>query len=102
MMRSLRSDDVVAIERLASGVAALTKMGIQEAGDVFDGAEAIRAMASRLGVPAKLLRSAEDVEALRQQRMAMQQAAAKAEIAKTASEADRAAAGANEMAAGGA
>jgi hypothetical protein len=94
MMRSLRTDDVAAIERLASGVAALQKMGIQEAGDVFDGEQAVRAMADRLSTPGELMRSPEEVKQMRQQRMAMQQAAAQAEIAKTAAEADRAAAGA--------
>jgi hypothetical protein len=97
MMRSLRQDDVIAIERLSSGVAALAKMNLPEAADVFKADEAVRQMADRLGVPGSLLRTAEEVEALRQQRMALQQAAAKAEIAKTASEADRAAAGASEM-----
>jgi hypothetical protein len=101
MMRSLRQDDVIAIERLSSGVAALAKMNLPEAADVFKADEAVRQMADRLGVPGSLLRTAEEVEALRQQRMALQQAAAKAEIAKTASEADRAAAGASEMMNGG-
>jgi hypothetical protein len=101
MMRSLRQDDVIAIERLSAGVAALAKMNLPEAADVFKADEAVRQMADRLGVPGSLLRTAEEVEALRQQRMALQQAAAKAEIAKTASEADRAAAGASEMMNGG-
>lgn len=97
MMRSLRSDDMVAVERLASGVAALTKMGIAEAGDVFDGAEAIRIMADRLSVPGELLRTPKAVEQLRSERMAMQQMAMMAEIKKKSAEGDRAAAGAQEM-----
>lgn len=97
MMRSLRTDDVVAIERLASGVAALTKMGIAEAGDVFNGEMAVREMADRLSTPATIMRSPDEVKQLREQRMAMQQAAMQAEVAKTAAEADRAEAGANEM-----
>lgn len=100
MMRSLRSDDVVAIERLASGVAALTKMNLPEAGDVFKADEAVRAMADRLGTPGALLRSPEEVKKLREERQQLQQAAAQAEIQKTAAEGARAAAGADEMMAG--
>lgn len=100
MMRSLRADDVIAIERLASGVAALTKMGIAEAGDVFNGEQAVREMAEHLSTPATIMRSPEEVTALRKQRMELQAAAAQAEIAKTAAEGARAAAGAQEMGGG--
>lgn len=96
-MRSQRTDEVAAIERLASGVAALKKMGFDEAGDVFDAVGTVREMAERLAVPAACLRSQQQARALGENRMKMQQAAAEAQITKTAAEANRAQAGAEEM-----
>lgn len=95
-MRSQRTDEVAAIERLASGVAALKKMGFEDAGDVFDAVGTVREMAERLAVPAACLRSKQKADLLGENRAKMQQAAAEAQIGKTAAEANRAQAGAEE------
>jgi hypothetical protein len=94
LMRSQRADDVAALERLASGVAALQKMGFQEVADVFNAQQLVREMAEFLSVPGSVLRDQREADALRAQRMQLQMAQAQAEIAKTAAEANRAQAGA--------
>jgi hypothetical protein len=96
LMRSQRSDEVAAIERLASGVAAMQKMGFSEVTDVFDAQQLVREMAERLSVPTTMLRSKQEAEQRRKEREQMQAAAQKAEVTKTQAEGARAAAGAAE------
>jgi hypothetical protein len=99
-MRSQRTDEVAAIERLGSTVAALKKMGFDDAADAFDAAGAVREMAERLATPAQCLRSVEESKSLATTRAKLQQAASVAQINKTDAEGARAAAGAMEMANG--
>jgi hypothetical protein len=82
LMAAQRSDEVAALERLASGVAALQKMGFAEVGDVFNPQMLVREMAERLSTPGSVLRSEDEAKALRAQREQLQAAAAQAEIAR--------------------
>jgi hypothetical protein len=99
LMRSQRSDEVAALERLASGVAALQKMGFMEVGDVFDAQQLVREMAERLSTPGTLLRDSAEAGKRRKEREQMQAAAQQAQVAKTQAEGARAAAGAQQLAA---
>jgi hypothetical protein len=103
LMRSQRGDEVAALERLASGVAAMQKMGFMEVGDVFDAQQLVREMADRLSTPGTVLREKSEATARQKQREQMQAAAQQAQVAKTAAEANRAQAGAEQtmMEAGG-
>jgi hypothetical protein len=65
---------------------------------VIDDAKAIRETCERLSTPATMLRSEEDVATLEKQDRETQAAAAQAQIAKTGAEANRAQAGAQQMA----
>jgi len=90
--RSQRTDEVAAIERLASAAAAMKKMDFKVYR--FDPDGALKEMAERLATPAACMKSDAQVDAEMDQEQKMQQAAAVAEISKKAAEADRAAAGA--------
>jgi len=101
LMTAQRDDEVAAIERLLSAKAAMTKMDPgSRAKHVVKDDVALREMAERLATPASVLASQQEVEAAVKQEQAVQQAAAQAQISKTAAEADRARAGAEEMSRG--
>lgn len=87
LSRAQRSDEVAAVERTASFVAALAKLEFQEARDVFDAVAAVREVAQRLGVPAAVLRSEEQVKAAIRERQAMARAQAQAEVVRAQGEA---------------
>jgi hypothetical protein len=91
-MRSQRTDEVAAIERLFSAVAAAKKMQFEDASDAFDAGGAVREMAERLATPAACLRSAAEARAMRVERAKMAKAAQTAQVMKTAAEGDKAAA----------
>jgi len=102
LMRSQRSDEVAALERLASGVAALKKMDFPEVSDVFDAQQMVREMADRLSTPGTVLRSATEAAARRAQREQAQAQMQQAQINKTTAEGNRAQAGAVATASEGA
>jgi hypothetical protein len=96
-MTAQRDDEVAALERLLAAKAAMTKMDPgSRAKHVVKDDQALREMAERLATPASILASEQEVQAAVEQEQKMQQAAAQAQIAKTAAEADRAQAGAEE------
>jgi hypothetical protein len=64
MARSRRTDEVAALERGASYVAGLTKMGFKRAALAFDDEESVRQVFKLLEVSSGVLRSKEKVEAL--------------------------------------
>lgn len=99
--RAVRADEVVAIERLLAAKAAMTKLDQKsKARFVMKDDEALREMAERLSTPANILASDVEVQQAVEQETKIQQAAAQAEIAKTNAEANRAQAGAQQMAPG--
>ncbi len=92
MSRAQRMSDVAAIQRALSFVAAMAQVN-PDMLDVFNFDETARHIADITGVPARLLRSRDEVDALRQQRaqaQAMQQQMQMlkdaVEVGKTASE----------------
>lgn len=85
--RAQRSDEVASIERLASFVAGLVKMGFTDAAAVFDAAKAVRETADRLGVPAAVIASPEEVQKKNQAAAQLQQRMAQAEAARAEGEA---------------
>jgi hypothetical protein len=87
LARAQRTDEVAAIERLASFVAALAKLEFQDARDVFDPVSAVREVAARLGCPAGVLISEDKVRAKIAQREAAATQLAKAQVAKAQGEA---------------
>lgn len=87
LSRAQRTDEVSAIERGFSTVAAMRKMGFEEVADLFNAVEAAREIFKRLGVPSNCLRSNEEVAAAMKKRQEMQASAQKAEIAARAGEA---------------
>jgi hypothetical protein len=98
LMTAQRDDEVAALERLLAAKAAMTKMDPGSvAKHVIKDDQALREMAERLATPASVLASQQEVDAAVKGEKQMQQAAAQAQIAKTAAEADRARAGAEEM-----
>ena len=98
--RAQRDDEVAAIERVLTAAAAGIKMDFQDLRDEFKYSAGVKAMAEMLGTPAEMWFSKGEADQNRKQRMAMQEAASKAQIQKTAAEADRAAAGADALAQG--
>lgn len=96
--RAARGDEVVAIERLLAAKAAMVKLDPRtKARFVMKDDEALREMAERLLTPANVLASEDEVKQAADQENKLQEAAARAQIAKTAAEANRAQAGAQEM-----
>ncbi len=93
--RSQRTDEVAAIERLAAAASAMKKMEFPVYR--FDPDGALKEMAERLATPAACMKSDAQVAQAMEQAEKTQQAAAAAEIGKKAAEADRAAAGAQQM-----
>lgn len=82
LSRAQRTDEVAAIERVASFIAALTKLKVPEALEVFNVESSVREVAKRLGVPADVLISKLEMEKKRKQREAAQAAMLKAQVAQ--------------------
>ena len=82
--RAQRVDEVAAIERGAAFVASLVKSDPEHFGDaalVFDPVQAVREAFQRLGTPAKVLKSDDQVRKEREQRMAAMARAQQAQAA---------------------
>lgn len=87
LARAQQLEDVTAIERLGANVANMAAIS-QDVVDLVDTDEATRVVADALGVPAKVIRSADAVADLRQQRQqAQQQQAGQALMMQAGSEA---------------
>lgn len=72
LARAQQLENVTAIERLGANVANLAQVA-PEVTDLIDADEATRVIADALGVPAKVIRTSDAVEQLRQQRQQAQQ-----------------------------
>ncbi|MEL0553647.1 portal protein [Raoultella lignicola] len=72
LARAQQLENVTAIERLGANVANLAQVD-PEVTDLIDADEATRVIADALGVPAKVIRTSDAVEQLRQQRQQAQQ-----------------------------
>lgn len=87
LARAQQLENVTAIERLGQNVGILASIS-QDAVDLIDTDEATRVIADALGVPAKVIRTSDAVEQLRQQRQqAQQQQAGQALMMQAGSEA---------------
>ncbi|MDV1102047.1 portal protein [Raoultella ornithinolytica] len=87
LARAQQLENVTAIERLGANVANLAQVA-PEVTDLIDADEATRVIADALGVPAKVIRTSDAVDELRQQRQrAQQQQAAQALMMQAGSEA---------------
>ncbi|MDY7622539.1 portal protein [Raoultella planticola] len=87
LARAQQLENVTAIERLGANVANLAQVA-PEVTDLIDADEATRVIADALGVPAKVIRTSDAVEQLRQQRQqALQQQAGQALMMQAGSEA---------------
>lgn len=87
LARAQQLENVTAIERLGANVANLAQVS-PDVTDLVDTDEATRVIADALGVPAKVIRSSDAVEQLRQQRQqAQQQQARQALMMQAGSEA---------------
>jgi hypothetical protein len=78
LARAQKLEDVVAMDRLESGIIAKAQIR-PEVLDLYDWDQADKLRAQYLGVPGKLMRSEEDVAAIRDQRAEAQQQAADAQ-----------------------
>lgn len=88
LSRAQRMDEVAAVERLASAAAGLIKLGFQEVATTFDPDAALREMAKRLGTPATILRSQDDVKKRLEEQRKLQAQAAQAELARAQADAN--------------
>lgn len=87
LARAQQLENVTAIERLGANVANLAQVS-PEVTDLIDADEATRVIADALGVPAKVIRTSDAVDQLRQQRQqAQQQQAGQALMMQAGSEA---------------
>lgn len=87
LARAQQLENVTAIERLGANVANLQQVD-PEVTDLIDADEATRVIADALGVPAKVIRTSDAVDQLRQQRQqAQQQQAGQALMMQAGSEA---------------
>lgn len=75
LARAQKLEEVTAIERLSLNAGAMAQAGQPEVLDLIDADEALRAMGDGLGAPAKVLRDAKAVAALRKSRADQQQQA---------------------------
>ena len=87
LFRAQRIEEVAAIERLASFVAAHVKMGFTKAALVYDEVAATREVAKRLGTPAVVLKSERQVAILVKQQEELQARMLKAEADRAEGEA---------------
>lgn len=84
LARAQKLEEVTAIERLQMNAMAMAQGGKPEALDLIDADAALRVMSDGLGAPGKVLRSAEDVAAIREARKeAERQAVQQAQQAQT-------------------
>lgn len=74
LARAQKLEDVVAMDRLETGLIAKAEL-VPEVMDLYDWEEADRTRAQYLGVPGKLMRSEDDIAAIREQRQAAKQQA---------------------------
>lgn len=74
LARAQKLEDVTAIERLNANVAQLAQFK-PEALDLIDADEEVRVLSDALGAPQRIVRKADDVDALRKARAEQQQAA---------------------------
>ena len=65
LARSQRLEEVTAVERLAANIGALAQF-FPEALDTFDSDEAVKVMGDGMAIPNKVLRSAEQIKAVRE------------------------------------
>ena len=87
LSRAQRTDEVAAIERFASFVAALAKLGFMEAAENFDPVGAMRSVSKRLGCPAEVMVGRAEAEKKTKQRLALQQQMQEAEAQRAQGEA---------------
>ena len=85
--RARRMDEVAAIERGASLVAGLMKMGFTDVQYVFDPVKVVRESFDRLGIPSTVLRSEAEVNQARAEQAALARRMAEAEAARAEGEA---------------
>ncbi len=85
--RLRRAGEAVGIARTIEGLAPLAEAGQIEVFDNFDPDEIAKTLQEVNGMPRRVMRTPEQVAAIREQRQQTQQAAQAAEIAKTAGEA---------------
>ncbi|EEN9966040.1 phage tail protein [Salmonella enterica subsp. enterica] len=81
LAQAQKLDEVTSIERLSQNVAYLAQMS-PDVTDLIDADQATRTIADALGVPAKILRSDDDVEQMREQREQQQQEQQQQEMAQ--------------------
>lgn len=74
LARAQKLEDVTAIERLSVNVGQLAQVQ-PEVLDLIDGDQSVRVLSDALGVPQKIIRKPEDVQAIREQRAEQQKAA---------------------------
>jgi len=99
LTRLRRAEDAVAIMRTVESLIPIANIK-PDVLDVFDDDELARELADINGVPARVLRSKEEVAGIREERAAQQEAAMAAEVADKAANAARNAAVADETAMG--
>ncbi|GKV93533.1 hypothetical protein PEC301645_09800 [Pectobacterium carotovorum subsp. carotovorum] len=92
LARAQKLEDVTAIERLGANMAQLAQINPQVT-DLIDTDQATRVISEALGVPAKVIRSADDVVTLRDQRAQAQQQAAQQQMMMQAGQEAASAAG---------
>ena len=98
LMTAMRDDEVANIERLITAKSAMVKMDPgSRAKHVLKDDAAMREMAERLSTPASMLASDQEVEEAVAQEQQMAAQAMQAQTMKSAAEADRAKAGADQM-----
>lgn len=86
LARAQRTDEVAAIERLSTSIVGMAEF-FPEVRDVFDPVKAVREIGKRLGVPATVLNSQDEVEKKGKERAALQERMAQAEAARAEGEA---------------
>lgn len=95
---AMKDDEAAGIERALAAKAAMTKMDPgSPAKFVIKDDVALRELCDRLSTPASMLATDEEVKAQMDNQAKLQQAAQQAQVAKTAMEAERAGAGADQM-----
>lgn len=98
LVTAARDDEVANIERALAAKAAMTKMNPgSPAKYVIKDDIAMRELCDRLATPASMLATEQEVKAAVDNQAKLQQAAQQAQVAKTAMEAERAGAGAQQM-----
>lgn len=89
LMKAQKTDEVASIERWLGQVGGIAKV-MPQVLNVVDIVQVARELALKLNIPAKMLRSVKDVEALIQQQQQVAAAQAKAQMQQSAGNADEA------------